>query len=80
VGGVSDADTACHPEPRLQRIVASGSETPPTDFLQAQLTCPVGLSVGRQVLSLERPVRFRHGVLMTEWWNWQTHDAQNVVP
>ena len=36
---------------------------------------------GRQPLTLERRVRFPHGLLnMTKWWNWQTRDAQNVVP
>ena len=37
---------------------------------------------GRQPLTLEGRVRFPHGSLtnLTKWWNWDTRDAQNVVP
>ena len=32
-------------------------------------------------LKLARRVRFPHGSLTTaKWWNWETRDAQNVVP
>ena len=39
------------------------------------------IGTGHQPLTLERRVRFPHGLLnMTKWRNWQTRDAQNVVP
>ena len=43
---------------------------------------PVRLSAqGRQPLKLEGWVRFPYGLTdMAKWWNWQTRDAQNVVP
>ena len=43
---------------------------------------PVRLEAGFQALNLEMRVRFPHGSLIdiAMWWNWQTHDAQNVAP
>ena len=39
------------------------------------------IGLGYQPLTLVRRVRFPHGLLnMTKWCNWQTRDAQNVVP
>jgi hypothetical protein len=40
------------------------------------------IGTGRQTLDLARRVRLPHGLLnsMTKWRNWQTRDAQNVVP
>ncbi len=39
------------------------------------------IGIGRWPLKPERRVRFPHGLLnVTMWWNWQTRDAQNVVP
>ena len=47
--------------PYKQRI--GGSSPPGFDSCTSQ-SRPVGLLVGRQVLSLKRPDRYRHGVLM----------------
>ncbi len=40
------------------------------------------IGIGYQALILARRVRLPHGLLidMTKWRNWQTRDAQNVVP
>lgn len=39
------------------------------------------IGIGYQTLDLERRVQFPHGLLNTTMWrNWQTRDAQNVVP
>ena len=40
------------------------------------------IGIGHRPLTPERRVKFPHGPLndMTKWRNWQTRDAQNVVP
>ena len=51
-------------------------------FLHDPLTNrPVRLTAGCEPLNLAMRVRFPHGSLTTaKWWNWETRDAQNVVP
>ena len=42
---------------------------------------PVRLTAGCETLILAMRVQFPHGSLNTaKWWNWDTRDAQNVVP
>jgi hypothetical protein len=42
---------------------------------------PVRLTAGCETLILATRVRSPHGSLTTaKWWNWDTRDAQNVVP
>jgi hypothetical protein len=42
---------------------------------------PVRLTAGCETLILAMRVQFPHGSLTTaKWWNWDTRDAQNVVP
>ena len=61
---------------------------PALEALQVQLlpgalttSARSSIGTGRRPLKPERRVRFPHGPLnMTMWWNWQTRDAQNVVP
>ena len=39
------------------------------------------IGIGHRPLKPKRRVQFPHGLLdMTKWRNWQTRDAQNVVP
>jgi hypothetical protein len=46
-----------------------------------ELKWPVRLTAGCETLILAMRVQFPHGSLnIAKWWNWDTRDAQNVVP
>jgi hypothetical protein len=76
VGWASASPTACKaasPQGYAGSTPARRTET---------LRPGASIGIGYQTLDLVRRVRFPHGLLgkMTMWWNWQTRDAQNVVP